>query len=261
MDDGRLTDGEGRTVDFTNTVVVMTSNLGAGQARARRSASRPREPAAEAERMLAAAKAAFLPEFLNRIDEIVTFRAAHRRAGRADRRAWSARGVADRLRDERGIELDGRRRRWSPASPREGFDEEFGARPLKRHVRRTLERALTRAILDRRARRRLDYPGVGVLRRLRGRRRHRPRRRLGTAIERKPQARAGLGPPKRPARVAASARSLGPGGRLRVPSWLDVDEGLPHGLAEGDAVGGEARGGGVRQQVRHALRGPARART
>ena len=74
LDDGRLTDGEGRTVDFTNSVVVMTSNLGAGQAK------RPlgftggdAEPAGD--RMLEAAKRAFLPEFLNRIDEIVVFEA------------------------------------------------------------------------------------------------------------------------------------------------------------------------------------------
>ena len=52
MDDGRLTDGEGRTVDFTNTVVVMTSNLGAGKARARPSASPPARPPPDDERML-----------------------------------------------------------------------------------------------------------------------------------------------------------------------------------------------------------------
>ena len=73
MDDGRLTDGEGRTVDFTNAVIVMTSNLGAGKAR-RGIGFTAGEPAAEDERMLDAAKGAFLPEFLNRIDEIVTFR-------------------------------------------------------------------------------------------------------------------------------------------------------------------------------------------
>ena len=85
MDDGRLTDGEGRTVDFTNAVVVMTSNLGAGKAR-RGIGFTAGEPAAEDERMLAAAKAAFLPEFLNRIDEIVTFQPLDAGAGRADRR-------------------------------------------------------------------------------------------------------------------------------------------------------------------------------
>ena len=72
MDDGRLTDGEGRTVDFTNAVIVMTSNLGAGKAK-RGIGFTAGEPAAEAARMEDAAKQAFLPEFINRIDEIVTF--------------------------------------------------------------------------------------------------------------------------------------------------------------------------------------------
>src|SRR5215218_9360307 len=144
MDDGRLTDGEGRTVDFTNAVVVMTSNLGAGKAR-RGIGFTAGEPAAEEERMRAAASAAFLPEFLNRIDEIVTFRPLD--AGQVEQIAGLiCRRVADRLAEQRGIALD-----VEPALvarlAREGFDEAFGARPLQRHVRRTLEKELTRAIL------------------------------------------------------------------------------------------------------------------
>ena len=96
--------------------------------------------------MRGAAKAAFLPEFLNRIDEIVTFRALTADQVEAICELMVAR-VAERLREERGIELD-----FEPALVRrlakEGFDAEYGARPLKRHVRRTLERELTRAILD-----------------------------------------------------------------------------------------------------------------
>jgi ATP-dependent Clp protease ATP-binding subunit ClpC len=144
MDDGRLTDGEGRTVDFTNTVVVMTSNLGAGKAR-RGIGFTASEPAAEADRMVGAAKAAFLPEFLNRIDEIVSFKALARDQVERITALMVAR-VADRLRAERGIELavdDELVERLA----RDGFDEEFGARPLQRHVRRTLEKVLTRAIL------------------------------------------------------------------------------------------------------------------
>jgi ATP-dependent Clp protease ATP-binding subunit ClpC len=145
MDDGRLTDGEGRTVDFTNTVLVMTSNLGSGKARrAVGFAADAAEPAAE--RMVAAAKGAFLPEFLNRIDEIVTFHALTPEQVERIARLMVDR-VAERLRLERGIELEvddalvGR-------LARDGFDEEFGARPLQRHVRRTLEKELTRGILD-----------------------------------------------------------------------------------------------------------------
>jgi ATP-dependent Clp protease ATP-binding subunit ClpC len=145
LDDGRLTDGEGRTVDFTNTVVVMTSNLGAGEAK------RPLGFAAGAadpadERMREAAKRAFLPEFLNRIDEIVVFEPLTETQVERIGELLCAR-IADRLREEHGVELE-----VEPALvarlAREGFDPEFGARPLKRHIRRTLEKELTRAILD-----------------------------------------------------------------------------------------------------------------
>jgi ATP-dependent Clp protease ATP-binding subunit ClpC len=144
MDDGRLTDGEGRTVDFTNAVIVMTSNLGAGKAR-RGIGFTAGEPAAEADRMLGAAKAAFLPEFMNRIDEVVTFKALEREQVERITAQMVAR-VAERLRAERGVELTTDAALVARLA-REGFDEEFGARPLQRHVRRTLEKALTRAIL------------------------------------------------------------------------------------------------------------------
>ncbi len=144
MDDGRLTDGEGRTVDFTNTVIVMTSNLGAGKAK-RGIGFTASEPSAEAGRMEAAAKEAFLPEFINRIDEIVTFRALEP-AQVKEIAGLMVERVAERLKTERGIELD-----IAPELverlAEEGFDAELGARPLQRHVRRTLEKALTRAIL------------------------------------------------------------------------------------------------------------------
>jgi ATP-dependent Clp protease ATP-binding subunit ClpC len=144
MDDGRLTDGEGRTVDFTNAVIVMTSNLGAGKAR-RGIGFTAGEPAAESDRMEAAAKGAFLPEFINRIDEIVTFRALEPAQVSEIAELMVAR-VAERLRTERGIELEVEPELVAQLA-RDGFDEEFGARPLQRHVRRTLEKALTRAIL------------------------------------------------------------------------------------------------------------------
>ncbi|HWT91654.1 MAG TPA: ATP-dependent Clp protease ATP-binding subunit, partial [Solirubrobacteraceae bacterium] len=151
MDDGRLTDGEGRTVDFTNTVVVMTSNLGAGRATKRPlgfSVGGATATASEAdeERMRAAAKAAFLPEFLNRIDEIVTFDALSEQ--HVERIAETMVGkIAERLRTERGVELEVEHDLVARLA-REGFDADFGARPLKRHLRRTLEKELTRAILD-----------------------------------------------------------------------------------------------------------------
>jgi ATP-dependent Clp protease ATP-binding subunit ClpC len=162
MDDGRLTDGEGRTVDFTNTVLVMTSNLGAGKAR-RGVGFTASEPQADEERMVAAAKAAFLPEFVNRIDEIVTFAAltpeqVQQIAGHVVAR------IATRLETERGIALEVDAEVVARLAE-EGFDEQFGARPLNRHVRRTLEKELTRAILagelpdGARARAQLDAEG------------------------------------------------------------------------------------------------------
>ena len=145
MDDGRLTDGEGRTVDFTNTVVVMTSNLGAGRAR-HGIGFTAGAAESDGDRMRDAVKAAFLPEFLNRIDEIVTFAALTPEQVEQIAGLVVARTAA-RLEAERGITLEA-----DPALiarlARDGFDEQFGARPLQRHVRRTLEKALTLAILD-----------------------------------------------------------------------------------------------------------------
>jgi ATP-dependent Clp protease ATP-binding subunit ClpC len=145
LDDGRLTDGEGRTVDFTNAVVVMTSNLGAGRAK-RGIGFTAAEPGATDDRMKDAAKSAFLPEFLNRIDEVVTFQALGEEQVEAIAKLIVAR-VADRLKVERGITLDVDDALIAKLAA-DGFDAEFGARPLQRHVRRTLERELTRAILS-----------------------------------------------------------------------------------------------------------------
>jgi ATP-dependent Clp protease ATP-binding subunit ClpC len=125
-------------------VLVMTSNLGASKAK-RALGFTAAAPQADEERMKAAAKSAFLPEFINRIDETVTFRPLT--ADQVEHIcALICAQIADRLRAERGIELEVHEALVARLA-REGFDEEFGARPLKRHVRRTLEKALTRAIL------------------------------------------------------------------------------------------------------------------
>jgi ATP-dependent Clp protease ATP-binding subunit ClpC len=144
LDDGRLTDGEGRTVDFTNAVIVMTSNLGAGRAKRAIGFTSAATPADD-DRMLAAAKSAFLPEFLNRIDDVVTFSSlGEEQVAKIGRMIVDR--VAGRLLSERRIELDVDEALVAKLAA-DGFDEEFGARPLQRHVRRTLERELTRAIL------------------------------------------------------------------------------------------------------------------
>ena len=96
--------------------------------------------------MLAAAKGAFLPEFLNRIDEIVTFQAlTAEQVARIT--GLMVERIAERLRTERGIVLEVAPELVERLAS-DGFDEEYGARPLARHVRRTLERELTRAIVD-----------------------------------------------------------------------------------------------------------------
>ena len=148
LDDGRLTDGEGRTVDFTNTVIVMTSNLGAGQAKRPLgfTAGEAGRAGADSDRILAAAKRAFLPEFLNRIDEVVVFEPLSEQQVR-EIGEMLVRRIAERVFAERGIELEVAPELTARLSG-EGFDPEFGARPLKRHLRRTLEKELTRAILD-----------------------------------------------------------------------------------------------------------------
>jgi ATP-dependent Clp protease ATP-binding subunit ClpC len=146
LDDGRLTDGEGRTVDFTNTVIVMTSNLGAGAAKRPLGFTGSTDAQPDEARMREAVKRAFLPEFLNRIDEVVTFKPLTGEQVEHICRLVCAR-IAARLHEERGVELEVADELVARLAS-DGFDAEFGARPLRRHVRRTLEKELTRAILD-----------------------------------------------------------------------------------------------------------------
>ena len=136
LDDGRLTDGQGRTVDFRNTVVIMTSNLGNQLWEQGRSVGR--------EEVTAMLQNHFRPEFLNRIDEIVVFHPL-RREHLADIVNIQLRRVAALLAD-RGYRLD------VSDSAREylaetGYDPTFGARPLKRLIQRELQDPLAMKIL------------------------------------------------------------------------------------------------------------------
>ncbi len=142
LDDGRLTDGQGRTVDFRNTLIVLTANLGSEiLARLPEGA----EVASVREQVMAIVRAAFRPEFLNRLDEILIFR----RLSRDDMK-----GIVDiqlgRLRqllDDRKIalEVDAKARAWLAAS---GYDPVYGARPLKRVIQRSLQNPLAELILQ-----------------------------------------------------------------------------------------------------------------
>jgi ATP-dependent Clp protease ATP-binding subunit ClpB len=141
LDDGRLTDGQGRTVDFRNTVVVMTSNLGSPEIQRMAGA-----PAAEIkEAVMGEVKVHFRPEFINRIDEIVVFHALDARHIR-DIAKIQLRYLEGRV-AEREMRLE-----VSDAALDEiakvGFDPLFGARPLKRAIQQRLENPIARLILE-----------------------------------------------------------------------------------------------------------------
>ncbi len=142
LDAGRLTDAHGRTVDFTNTVVIMTSNLGAQQLLAAAAAGRPVEEVRDS--LLTLARAHFRPEFLNRIDETVLFHALDRTQLRRITELMLAQ-TAVRLAHQ-GITL-----RASDAAldwlAEHGHQPELGARPLRRTIAREVERALSRLII------------------------------------------------------------------------------------------------------------------
>ncbi|MBM3956765.1 MAG: AAA family ATPase [Gemmatimonadetes bacterium] len=149
LDDGRLTDGQGRTVDFRNTVIIMTSNLGTEavsreavgfQLQARSVADRERMRASVED----ALKRTFRPEFLNRIDEIIIFDPlTEEQIGLIVDLVVAE--VDARLREEGvSIVLTAAARAWLA---REGFDRVFGARPLRRAVQRHVENPLARRIL------------------------------------------------------------------------------------------------------------------
>ena len=151
LEDGRLTDGQGRVVDFKNTVVVMTSNAGAHTIKKQRSmgfgSSAGDEKSYEAmrENIMDEVKRIFRPEFLNRVDEIIVFHALEQEE--IDRiAALMLTGVQKRLR-ERDIDLevdDSALKLLSAA----GYDLQYGARPLRRAIQRMVEDALSEEILE-----------------------------------------------------------------------------------------------------------------
>jgi len=139
LDDGRLTDGQGHVVDFTNAVVIMTSNIGS------QFLAEGIDEGIDEERVMGALREHFRPEFLNRVDEIVPFH----RLTRADldrivelQLETLRRRVADR-----GVELE-----VTPAArerlAEEGYDPVYGARPLKRVIQRRVQDPLARRLLE-----------------------------------------------------------------------------------------------------------------
>ena len=139
LDDGRLTDGQGRTVDFRNTVIILTSNLGTEflglegdqtQARAQ---------------VMQAVRAHFRPEFLNRLDEIILFHRLTR--ANMDKIVDIQIGRLDKLLADRkiAVALDEKARHWLGNA---GYDPVYGARPLKRVIQRRLQDPLAQLILE-----------------------------------------------------------------------------------------------------------------
>ena len=138
LDDGRLTDGQGRTVDFTNAVVIMTSNLGSELI----DPELPYETVSE--RVMGVVRQHFRPEFLNRIDEVVVFERLTKEHLRKIVDIQLA-TVVDRLEARRiGLVLDDEARDWLAD---QGYDPAFGARPLKRLIQRQLVDPIATALL------------------------------------------------------------------------------------------------------------------
>ncbi|HZK31899.1 MAG TPA: ATP-dependent chaperone ClpB, partial [Corynebacterium sp.] len=129
LDDGRLTDGQGRTVDFRNTVIILTSNLGAGGDRAK---------------IMAAVKSAFKPEFINRLDDVVIFEALspEQLVGIVD---IQLAGLAERLSERRlNLRVSDAAKSWLADR---GYDPAYGARPLRRLIQQAIGDKLAKKLL------------------------------------------------------------------------------------------------------------------
>ena len=149
MEDGRLTDGQGRVVDFKNTVIVMTSNVGAHELRKQRSMGfGESEGSADYESMrdnvMEVVKRTFRPEFLNRVDEIIVFHALEDEQIKQIALLMTA-TLSKRL-SENGIELVIDDSALSKLSE-EGYDLQYGARPLRRAIQKQLEDELSDELL------------------------------------------------------------------------------------------------------------------
>ncbi|HYT76363.1 MAG TPA: AAA family ATPase, partial [Vicinamibacterales bacterium] len=144
LDDGRLTDGKGRTVDFKNTVVIMTSNIGSHYIAETAIKGEPMTEGVKRE-VMDALRAHFRPEFINRVDEIIIFHALTREQMR-EIIDIQLRGLVKRLADRKiHIELSDRAK---DLIIEEGYDPTYGARPLKRTIQRRVLDSLAIKVLE-----------------------------------------------------------------------------------------------------------------
>ena len=141
LDDGRLTDGQGRTVDFRNTVIILTSNLGTEYLATEEGADDKHARA----QVMQAVRGHFRPEFLNRLDEIILFHRLTR--GNMDKIVDIQIARLDKLLADRKIEisLDKKATDWLANA---GYDPVYGARPLKRAIQRRLQDPLAHLLLE-----------------------------------------------------------------------------------------------------------------
>jgi ATP-dependent Clp protease ATP-binding subunit ClpB len=141
LDDGRLTDGQGRTVDFRNTLIILTSNLGSDILAA---LPENAEVGKARDQVMAVVRQAFRPEFLNRLDDILIFR----RLSRADMKgivAIQLQRLQKLLADRKiTLALDDKAKEWLAEA---GYDAVYGARPLKRVIQRQLQNPLAEMVL------------------------------------------------------------------------------------------------------------------
>ena len=142
LDDGRLTDGQGRTVDFRNTLIVMTSNLGAEFLVSQKEGE---DTDAVRDQVMSVVRSAFRPEFLNRVDEIILFHRLKR--SEMGRIVDIQMERLQKLLEDRKITvtLDAAAREWLADK---GYDPAYGARPLKRVIQKSLQDPLAELILS-----------------------------------------------------------------------------------------------------------------
>ncbi|HEY3595881.1 MAG TPA: AAA family ATPase, partial [Polyangiaceae bacterium] len=152
FDEGRLTDGRGKTVDFTNAVIILTSNIGAAEVQPRGVKSigfgkGTAKSVGDVEQgFVAAARAALPPELYNRIDEVIAY-APLERAEVAEIAKRLLGGLARNLVEARGVHLDVDDDAIEALLSAGGFDPELGARPMKRTIARFVEAPLAEMIL------------------------------------------------------------------------------------------------------------------
>jgi len=145
LDDGRLTDGQGRTVDFKNTIVIMTSNIGSARILEHRGAVSGESYAAMKEAVLEELRRHFRPEFLNRVDDVIVFHGLSEEHLKQIVDIQLS-GLRARLSDRHvGLEISDAARTHLV---RQGYDPRYGARPLKRAIQKQIETPVARMILS-----------------------------------------------------------------------------------------------------------------